>query len=209
MGQQRITSYFSSEGERKNTTSHPCYFLQLPFHIRRQIYREAGLHQGQYIDLNLSASLGKIESLGDLINASSYDDEPIYVDNKVTRTQDLPLSLLLVCRTVHSEAEKLIYEDNIFVITRRLCGGLQALERMSETAIRALRQLTIRVNSSSCVRSCCPKGNSLLKCGSSRPCQRRRSHDPAVSSTETSYSTFFFFVHTNYNIHHSLGTNPV
>ena len=173
MGQQRITCYFSSEGEQNSTTSQPCYFLQLPFHIRRQIYREAGLYQGQYIDLNLSASLGKIGSLSDLIDASSSDDEPIYFDNKVTRTQDLPLSLLLVCRTIHSEAEKLVYEDNIFVITRRLCSGLQALERMSETAIRALKQLTIRVNSSSCVRSCCPKGTSLPKCGNLRQCQSR------------------------------------
>ena len=124
MGQQRITCYFSSDGEQNRTTSQPCYFLQLPVHIRRQIYREAGLYQGQYIDLNLSASLGKIGSLSDLIDASSSDDEPIYFDNKVTRTQDLPLSLLLVCRTVHGEAEKLIYEDNIFIITRRLCSGL-------------------------------------------------------------------------------------
>lgn len=82
MGQQRITRYFSLEWERKSTTSQSCYFLQLPFHIRRQIYREAGLYQGQYIDLNLSASLGKITSPYDLIDASSYDDEPIYNDLK-------------------------------------------------------------------------------------------------------------------------------
>jgi len=140
MGQQRITYYFSSEGEQNSsTTRQPCYFLKLPFYIRRQIYRDAGLHQGQYIDLNLSASLGKIGSLSDLIEGSSSNDEPIYSDNKVTRTQDLPLSLLLVCHTVHSEAEKLIYEDNIFVITRRLYSGLQALERISDKAMRALR----------------------------------------------------------------------
>ena len=190
MSQQRITRYFSSEGERKSTTSRPCYFLQLPFRIRCQIYREAGLHQGQHIDLNVSLWLGQTVSLEDSMDASGYDstdDEPIYGDNIVTRTQDLPLSLLLVCHTVHSEVEKLIYEDNMFVITRRFCGGLQALESISETAIRSLRQLTIRINLSSCVDACCHKGTSSLICGNSRRWCTSLWHDPPVSNTEIPY----------------------
>src|SRR4051794_38572864 len=125
MRQQRITRYISCVREGKSAQTQPCYFLRLPSQIRCKIYREAGLHSEPFLDLNLSASLGKSVSLDDAIDASRLaiipDVEPIYDKNDrvVVHTEALPLSLLFVCRTVHAEVEKLLYENGTFVIMRR------------------------------------------------------------------------------------------
>jgi len=173
--------------------SYGCRLLELPFKIRRQIYHAAGLPTNSSIDMNFSGIIRKGMADGrskpwDLSDfyRINHRDEAEAIGNEHFKRFDLslpksllPLNLLYVCHAMHDEVEKLLYGENRFVITRRDPGGLTALENLSISAIRQLRQLTIRINISSCIGICCC-GPSW--CGNWREIQNwRHEHDSPLS----------------------------
>ena len=127
-----------------------CPFLELPLHIRRQIYHKAGVPRGQLIDLNqYRESLKEYPLYNGLYNSSTYY---------------LPLlaavSLLTVCRMVHDEVMRILYGENCFELTEYLHRpylNICVLLSMGDAAIREMRYLTVRLRSESCVESCCSR----------------------------------------------------
>ena len=175
-----------------------CRLLELPFKIRRQIYHAAGLPTNSSIDMNFSGIIrkGMADGRSKPWNLSDFyrfnhRDEAETIGNEDFKRFDLflpksllPLNLLYVCHAMHKEVERLLYGENRFVITRRDPGGLTSLENLSISAIRQLRQLTIRINISSCVGVCCDKSS---RCDNWREIKDwKHEHDSPFSSLSDS-----------------------
>jgi hypothetical protein len=104
-----------------------CYFLELPFQIRRRIYHEAGLLTGHYVHMNTKLCTPIVEN--------SAHDEPS------DRQYSIPAiwSLFTLCRSVHDETRRIFYGENRFVIARRMTNHLHPLQ---ELGIETLREIS-------------------------------------------------------------------
>lgn len=191
MRQRRITQVFPSTSTKKKSLDSKCYLLALPVRIRRQIYYEAGLGPGLFIDMNYwSALTRKRPMTGETL--LEFDAEIERLDNQAfnderidRRLPSFPLSLLLACHQLHDEVERILYSENRFAITRRDPGGFRALERISATALQELRFLTIRLNVSSCVQKCCD--SHLFRCDNIYGyCKGQSEHDPPLGDKSRS-----------------------
>ncbi|CAH0028957.1 unnamed protein product, partial [Clonostachys rhizophaga] len=101
-------------------------FLDLPQHVRDQIYEEVGYGGNKFIDLNLW-------SISELYYRGSYDSNPSF---------SAPL-LWAGSHLIHDEVESKLYAENIFAVSLIGDRGLQSLEMMSDTALRELRTLIV------------------------------------------------------------------
>lgn len=152
MPQTRLPRYFPCKTIASRAK---CHFLTLPRSIRETIYTLAGLGLDEYIDLN--------DWTRETCTVLDYEDYGLLDDKDWLRNDyrgreppaRLPLSLLLVCRSVSSEAQDILYSQNCFTISYRNPGGLRALEYINTRAIQQLRTLVIRLTPCSCLTQCC------------------------------------------------------
>jgi hypothetical protein len=170
MSQQRITLFFPCVSRKKTSPDTRCYFLELPATIRRRIYHEAGLVSNRIIHLNY----WRLRRNRDLLLKGYFTFEN-------TLLPALPPSLLAVCRAIHDEVRKVLYGENKIIISATAPQGLRALERMSQATLREIQLLVVRLNVSSCPRTCC--GGRGYRCGNGRfGCSDLSSHDAPLSS---------------------------
>lgn len=162
----------STSGQPSRPTPQ-CPLLQLPLNILHRICYAAGMGPSRTLDMNFCGVLRKPKPLDYLQTMSDSDREIYEAEVEVTsgrtsrvnlQVPSVPVNLLYVCHEIHDEVEKLLYDSNRFVITRRDPGGLDALENLSVSAIQALTQLTVRINLVSCTLGCC---KSSKGCGNS------------------------------------------
>ncbi|PSR77927.1 hypothetical protein BD289DRAFT_456485 [Coniella lustricola] len=123
--------------------------LDLPSMIRDRIYEEANVWKDEFIFLNLWSSdrLSMIEDTGeDFVTESSTEA----VDEVA------PLGLLLSgSRIIHKEVEIKLYSQNTFAVHAMGLGGLDILEKLSDTALQEIRYLIVVFLPCDCLASAC------------------------------------------------------
>ena len=152
MSQQTLYDYFDSP---KKSVSTKSSFFSLPFSIRRRIYLTAGLGSRRFIVLNYWQ--GSRFSESDLVSYEQEHKCPAEprLGKADLEADSLPTSLLYVSRAIHSEVEKLLYSENEFVVSSRGPGGLQALAKLSQNAVKELRSITVRLEPCLCITPSC------------------------------------------------------
>ncbi len=91
----------------------------------------------------------------------------------------LPLALFAVNRFIYDEITELFYGGNRFAITRTAPRGLRALERFSDTVLKKMRCLLVRLHLPSCGGTCC--GDRRRRCGNKQYyCAFLRRHEPLL-----------------------------
>ncbi|CAH0059075.1 unnamed protein product [Clonostachys solani] len=172
------------------SSASPLSLLSLPFDIRKRIYAFAGLIRECPVTIAPSSQASLF-----------YDPRPLPPNHtcafkfrqqgKPDRASrghapdclcpEFPKQLLLVCKALHQEVQKVLYGDNKFVLcTHGDPGGLGALKTLSKDAICSLRYLLVRLNSWPC-----PRGHSRanLKMNRCQICPNSVSQsDPELSA---------------------------
>lgn len=160
MPQGRIHDYFPLKGVQNVKESH---FLRLPVSIRKIIYLKANLGPGHFIDLNPWPRRRRTNT-GEGDDDDDPDDESdddlcmrcMRCDYDHQRAPDpLPLSLLLVCKTVSFEAQDILYEQNYFAISQRQSGDLQPLSLLNIRAVQKLSFLFVHLTPCVCIEPHC------------------------------------------------------
>ena len=136
--------WFSASPSPSSSTFEDTHFFDLPVEIRRRIYCSAGVPSGQYIDMN---HYGR--------DPRPYENERYHKASLRHVPLMFAVELLTVCHTVHNEVLGILYGENYFEITNRLCDGLRPLEALSGAALGEIRFLLIRISMNSCIDSCC------------------------------------------------------
>jgi hypothetical protein len=189
MRQLRLTHFFPLN--EKPVTASKLHLLDLPHHIRYQIYDELGLGRKQLINLNC---LGTWGTKLDHDDESGSDERLAYLQQQAfangrrhhLSAKSLPFRLLLVSRVVHDEVTRIIYGRNHFFISKRDSGALQRLEIMGTAALNALRVITIHLNICSCTVACCNLPENFRRCGNFWECASDRKHDKPLGMVSRS-----------------------
>ena len=93
----------------------------------------------------------------------------------------LPSSLLYTSHAISEEVVHILYSENQFTISAHGDRGLKPLRRLGSRALAALRSLSVRLNSSSCVYGHISfPGRDILPCH--RPCEDYGLHDRPIGS---------------------------
>lgn len=155
-------------------------FLDLPYNVRRQVYIRLGLLRVCPINMN-TENLDNTDFVQHCLdwvsNWFSFDTSPfdmasytrcryqsLIMGNKHLFPNEngfdcicakLPMSLLLVCRTMYDEVFNILYTENKFRICQTQPRGLTPLLQLSPRAVVHLTTLSIRLN-----RCCCTRDNS-------------------------------------------------
>ncbi|CAO2647941.1 Nn.00g088630.m01.CDS01 [Neocucurbitaria sp. VM-36] len=155
MPQRQLYDYFSTQGQPYKRESP---ILTLPRAIRENIYTWANPRPNRLIDLNYWAQQQS--------PSIHYTDGVLdaYLDKDLRQQRDyerrslldqLPFSLLFVCKRISREAEDMLYGHNCFAISQRSPGGLQALGRLGAHAIQSLQTLIVHLTPCTCIASHC------------------------------------------------------
>ena len=195
MRQTYIDRHFTSD--RRIIKQSPSFrFLDLPVSLRRRVYAHTDL-AGLQINLNFVGY--KIHKVGGeplrcfcysstcshysypirvgldpCTNADVWTCDPGYAGDELYSTQfegQNYLGLLFSCKQIHDEVERLIYQENDFIICQGDPNGFQRLLDMDERHLGMLRSLTIRRDE----RQVHINEHSWTKdgLGSTEPCPRR------------------------------------
>ncbi|KAI9698302.1 MAG: hypothetical protein M1820_007572 [Bogoriella megaspora] len=157
MGQCKIEEYCTASSKPAENPNQSSIF-KLPFELRRRIYRLTGLGPRRFINLNHWAC-GEDDATTEsqrIYHEREHEcpNTPYYQKTYIEQ-EPIPISLLFVSRTIHAEVETILYSENDFVISSRGPGGLRALETLSPGAVKALRSITICLESCACLTSSC------------------------------------------------------
>jgi len=174
---RRIEDYFLPKYEKSKSDASRCLkvtFLDLPFHLRRQIYIEAGFVKGadgsdpSVINLNSTSQVAQTKNFDGcrwhpqfitpelellkkrIVCGSCLRRIGYHLDQYECNCIYFATQLLYTSRQILTEVREVMYSENKFTISRSDVGGLSALEKLSTSALASLRWLTIRLNYISC-----------------------------------------------------------
>lgn len=136
-------------------------FLELPFSIRREVYLNLGLPQGEQVSLNQMPGDVALEILGtrpgyDGIRSlcRGCDEHDDLLDGMDDRHFTIR-SLLGASKALDREIRSIFFSGNSFTVHIRRWGSLKPLEDIGPSAWRELRELTVRFQPCSCATPHC------------------------------------------------------